>query len=356
MKIVVLAGGRSTERNVSLSSGAKVANALRSMGHNVALVDLFLGVDLQSDAEIAELFTTEQTEANYQISDAILTDDAINALRTDGTKGLFGRNVLRILQSADIVYLGLHGEDGENGKVQAVLDLSEIRYTGSDPLSSGMAMNKKVSKEIMLFNQIQTAAFVLVKANDPLPTKLPFDYPVVVKPSNGGSSIGTHIVHTDAELQPALADALRFDDELLIEEFIQGREFSLGVVNGQAMPAIEIKVNDGWYDFEHKFQDNKTTFVTPPDIPEKVHADMKTIAIKTLDALGMSNYGRIDFLWNQKDGLYVIEANSLPGMTPLSLLPQEAAAVGIGYADLCNSIVMGKWDLYEQKNSRQTLV
>ncbi|WP_416353382.1 D-alanine--D-alanine ligase family protein [Agrilactobacillus fermenti] len=347
MKIVVLAGGRSTERNVSLSSGAKVANALRRKGHNVALVDLFLGVDAQTPAEIDALFTEAQTEASYKISDAILTDDDINALRTDGTKGLFGKNVLPVLQSADIVYLGLHGEDGENGKVQAVLDLFEIRYTGSGPLASGMAMNKKVSKEIMLYNNIQTADFIVVRATDPRPTSLPFDFPVVVKPSNGGSSIGTHIVRQQADLSGALDDAFRFDDELLIEAFVTGREFSLGLVNGQAMPAIEIKVNDGWYDFEHKFQDNKTTFVTPPDIPEAIHEDMKAIAAETFQALGMANYGRIDFLWNEADGLYVIEANSLPGMTPLSLLPQEAAAVGISYEDLCDSIVQGKMKLYE---------
>lgn len=348
MKIVVLAGGRSTERNVSLSSGSKVANALRQKGHNVALVDLFLGVEAHSDAEIAALFTEEQVQANYKISDAVLTDDDINALRTDGSTELFGPNVLKVLQSTDIVYLGLHGEDGENGKVQAVLDLFNIRYTGSDPLSSGMVMNKKVSKELMLFNQIQTAAFVAVKAGQPMPSKLPFDYPVVVKPSNGGSSIGTHISHTEKELHEAITDALRFDDEVLVEEFIKGREFSLGIVNGQAMPAIEIKPNEGWYDFEHKFQDNKTTFVTPPDIPSQVHENMKAIAMKTFDALGMINYGRVDFLWNQKDGLYVIEANSLPGMTPLSLLPQEAAAVGISYEDLCDSIVQGKWALYHK--------
>ena len=348
MKIVVLAGGRSTERNVSLSSGSKVANALRRKGHQVALVDLFLGVDVQSNADIAGLFTDQQVEASYKISDAVLTDADINALRTDGSTELFGPNVLTILQTADIVYLGLHGEDGENGKVQAVLDLFNIRYTGSAPLNSGMAMNKKVSKEIMMFNQIQTAAFVLVKAGQPMPTKLPFDYPVVVKPSNGGSSIGTHIAHTLNELHTAIEDAFRFDDGALIEEFIQGREFSLGIVNGQAMPAIEICVNDGWYDFEHKFQDNKTTFMTPPDIPEQIHENMKAIAVKTFDALGMINYGRVDFLWNRKDGLYVIEANSLPGMTPLSLLPQEAAAVGISYEDLCEKIVLGKWDWYNK--------
>lgn len=346
MKIVVLAGGRSTERNVSLSSGAKVANALRSKGHEVALVDLFLGLDLEHAGAVESLFTKEQSQPKYEISDEILTDEAINALRTDGTRGLFGKNVMAVLEHADIVYMGLHGEDGENGKVQAVLDLSDIKYTGSGTLASGVAMDKKVSKEVMKYNGIPTADFIAVREDQRHSFTIPFGYPIVVKPSNGGSSVGTHIVHTADELDAALDDAFRFDDEVVIEEFIKAREFSLGIVNGQAMPAIEIQVKDGWYDFKHKFQPGHTDFITPPDIPDDVHREMQQLALKTFSVLGMANYGRIDFFWNA-DGLYVIEANSLPGMTPLSLLPQEAEAAGIHYADLCNSIVMGKWDLYQ---------
>ncbi|ERL65295.1 D-alanine--D-alanine ligase family protein [Schleiferilactobacillus shenzhenensis] len=348
MKIVVLAGGRSTERNVSLSSGAKVANALRSKGHSVALVDLFLGVDLAHAGAVESLFTTEPSQPNYNISDEILTDEAINALRTDGTRGLFGKDVMPVLAAADIVYMGLHGEDGENGKVQAVLDLSDIKYTGSGPLASGIAMDKKVSKEVMKYNGIPTADFIAVREAERRDFTLPFSYPIVVKPSNGGSSVGTHIVRQADELDAALDDAYRFDDEVVIEQFIKAREFSLGIVNGQAMPAIEIKVKDGWYDFKHKFQPGHTDFITPPDIPDDVHQAMQQMALRTFKVLGMANYGRIDFFWNA-DGLFVIEANSLPGMTPLSLLPQEAEAAGIGYADLCNAIVQGKWDLYQHQ-------
>lgn len=352
MKIVVLAGGRSSERNVSLSSGGRVANALREKGHEVALVDLFLGLPDASDDVLQSLFKADQQPVNLDISDEILTDEKINALRPDGSTQLFGPNVLKVAAMADIVYIGLHGEDGENGKVQAVLDLNNIAFTGSDTLASGVAMDKSFSKQLMLFNGIRTAQFVTLRDGDDRDVNLPFDLPVVVKPSNGGSSVGTHIVHEADELRQSIDDAFRFDDEILIEEFIKAREFSLGVVNGVAMPAIEITVNDGWYDFEHKFQaDSTTIFQTPPDIPDDVHKEMQRIAKRTMKVLKMSNYGRVDFFWND-DGLFVIEANSLPGMTPLSLLPQEAEAAGISYPDLCDSIIQGKVDLLKRQAMR----
>lgn len=350
MKIVVLAGGRSTERNVSLTSGLKITNALRTKGHDVAFLDLFLGNDLSSVDSIDALYSNQVDDHNYDISDDVLTDADINKLRTDGSTELFGPNVLAICQTADIVFLALHGGDGENGKVQAVLDVNNIKYTGSDTLAAGITMSKKVSKEVLLFNNIPTAHFVAAYVNEPTP-EIPFDFPVVVKPSNGGSSVGTHIVKTQAELQPALDDAFRFDQEVLIEEFIKGREFSLGVINGHPLPAVEIVVNDGWYDFEHKFVTGNTTqFVTPPnDLPEAAHNQMKQMAVDAMKVLGLINYARIDFFWSQEGGLHVIEGNTLPGMTPLSLIPREAEVEGISYEDLCEMIVLGKLEIYKQR-------
>ncbi|GAX03816.1 D-alanine-D-alanine ligase [Secundilactobacillus pentosiphilus] len=342
MKIVVLAGGRSTERNVSLSSSAKVANALRRKGYEVALVDLFLGLPDADEQSMAALFTGEQQDIDLNISDEIMTDDVINALRPDGSTQLFGPNVLKILAMADIVWIGLHGGDGENGKVQAVLDLNNIPYTGSGALASGITMDKSVSKEIMIYNDIQTAKFVNIHKEDSGTVVLPFGFPVVIKPANGGSSVGMYIAKNDVEFKKDLKEAFEFDSEILVEEYIKGREFSMAVVNGKALAAIEIIVTDGWYDFEHKFVTGNTTkFVTPPDIPDDVHDEMKQIALKTFKVLGLSNYGRIDFFWNE-NGLYVIEANSLPGMTPLSLMPQEAEADGLRYDDLCDEIVQGQ--------------
>ncbi|WP_461213970.1 D-alanine--D-alanine ligase family protein [Lacticaseibacillus sp. GG6-2] len=348
MKIVVLAGGRSTERNVSISSGYRLTNALRDKGHEATFIDLFLGYDLKGQAPISA-FNDANTSDNLLISDAVLTDEDINKLRTDGSTQLFGPNVLAICKEADIVFLGLHGGDGENGKVQAVLDLNNIKYTGSGSTASGITMNKVYSKEIMLYHNIKTAAFLeITRDQGTTGHTLPFSYPVVLKPTSGGSSVGTHIVHDDAELQSGLEDVFRFDNSAIVEAFVQGREFSLGVVNGHALPAIEIKVHDGWYDFEHKFIEGHTTFVTPPeDLDEAVHDEMKRVAVQTMNVLGMQNYGRVDFFAND-DGVWVIEANNLPGMTPLSLMPQEAEADGIQYPDLVESIVKGKLKLYEE--------
>ncbi|KRK92204.1 D-alanine--D-alanine ligase family protein [Companilactobacillus futsaii] len=350
MKIVVLSGGRSTERNVSLSSGVKITNALRGKGYEVAYVDSFLGKDIEED-KIDDLFTTEpESESKLIIDDEVLTDKKINALRTDGTRGLLGRNVLKICQHADIVYMGLHGEDGENGKMQAVFDVFDIRYTGSGTLASGLAMDKKYSKEIFVQDNIPTAKYVTTKTAKILSEDIPFNYPMVVKPSNGGSSVGTHIVKNATELRESVADALRFDTEVLIEEYIKGREFSVAIVDGLVLPAVEITVDTGWYDFQHKFQENNVThFITPPNnLDDETHTKMQALTKKTFEALGMSNYGRVDFLL--RDGqLYVMEANTLPGMTPLSLMPREAEAAGISYADLCERIIKSKMKYYDNK-------
>ncbi|WP_125572000.1 D-alanine--D-alanine ligase family protein [Lacticaseibacillus songhuajiangensis] len=347
MKICVLAGGRSTERNVSLSSGTRITTALRAKGHQATLIDLFLGYDLAGKTA-DDAFADANIPDSMAISDAVLTDDDINALRKDGSTQLFGPNVLAIAQAADIVYLALHGGDGENGKVQAYLDLNNIRYTGSGALASGMTMNKVISKKIMLQSGIPTAGFKEVMRQDGIHQTMPFGFPMIVKPTSGGSSVGMTIAHNQDELEAGLTEAFRFDPSAIVEEFITGREFSLGVVNGHALPAIEIKVHDGWYDFEHKFQPGHTDFVTPPELDEDVHKRMQDIAVQTLDALELQNYARVDFLLDKDNGIWVIEANNLPGMTPLSLLPQEAEADGTSYEDLVDGIVKGKIALYEQ--------
>lgn len=349
MKIVVLSGGRSTERNVSLSSGVKITNALRSKGYEVAYVDSFLGVDVEEE-KIDDLFTTKpEDEKNLVIADEVLTDEKINALRTDDTIGLLGKNVLKICQHADIVYMGLHGEDGENGKMQAVFDVFDIKYTGSGSLASGIAMDKKFSKEVFVQNHIQTADYTTTTTSDITVDDIPFGFPMVVKPSNGGSSVGTHIIRNESELKDNVADALRFDKEVLIEEYIKGREFSVAMIDNHALPAVEITVDTGWYDFQHKFVENNVThFITPPELDDETHERMQAMTKDTFEALGMSNYGRVDFLLRDSE-LYVMEANTLPGMTPLSLMPREAKAAGISYADLCESIIKSKVRIYENE-------
>lgn len=349
MKIAVLAGGISTERNVSLVSGKKISNALREKGHRVALVDSFLGID-QLPSDLDTLFSAEIVDYDIDIDTSVLTEEQIRKLRSDDDGSFFGPNVIKILKAADFVFIALHGGDGENGKVQAFLDLCNIKYTGSDYFGAGIAMSKNKSKEILKYNGIPTADFIAIHRGDPIPVDFPFSYPVVVKPANGGSSVGTVIAQNYEQAHQAIEDDFIFDDYIIIEEFIKGREFSQGVVGNHPFPAIEITVNDGWYDFEHKFKTGNTTvFTTPPkDFSVELQQKMNDLSIRAGHVLGLSNYYRIDYLLNDK-GFYIIEANDLPGLTPLSLLPQEAEAEGKPYADLIETILEDKIKIYNQK-------
>ncbi|BDR58982.1 D-alanine--D-alanine ligase family protein [Xylocopilactobacillus apicola] len=348
MKIAVLAGGISTERNVSLVSGKRISNALRQKGHEVAFVDSFLGIEKLPN-DLSTLFSSEVVDYDIDIDTSVLTEEMIRKLRKDDDGTYFGPNVIKVLSSAEIVFIALHGGAGENGKVQALLDLYNIKYTGSDYFGAAIAMNKAKSKEIMKYYGLPTADFVSIKRGDPIPTEFPFDYPVVVKPVNGGSSVGTVIAKSYAEARQAIEKDFVFDDDIIVEEFIKGREFSQGVIGTHALPAVEITVNDGWYDFEHKFKTGNTTVFTAP--PKNFSADlqrqMDELSIKAGRDLNLSNYYRLDYLLNE-NGFYIIEANVLPGLTPLSLMPQEAEAQGISYPDLIEMILDEKVRIYQQ--------
>ena len=348
MKIAVLAGGISTERNVSLVSGKKISNALRQKGHHVALIDSFLGMD-QIPEDLTTLFSSQIVDYDIDIDTTVLTEQDIRKLRPDDDGSFFGPNVIKILRAADFVFLALHGGAGEDGKVQAFLDLYNIKYTGSDSFGAGIAMNKATTKEILKYNGIPTADFVLIRKGEEVPTEFPFDFPVVVKPANGGSSVGTVIAQDYETAKKAINDNFVFDNLIIVEQFIKGREFSQGVVGNHALPAIEITVNDGWYDFEHKFKTGNTTvFTTPPkDFSSELQRQMDELSIKTGHKLSLMNYYRLDYLLNE-DGFYIIEANVLPGLTPLSLMPQEAEAEGISYPDLIEMILNEKIRIYNE--------
>ncbi|BDR56988.1 D-alanine--D-alanine ligase family protein [Xylocopilactobacillus apis] len=349
MKIAVLAGGLSTERNVSLVSGKKIANALREKGHDVFLIDSFLGIE-EVPTDLNTLFSSKIVNYDVNIDTSVLTEADIRKLRKNDDGTYFGPNVIKILRAADFVFLALHGGAGESGQVQAFLDLYDIKYTGSDYFGAAIAMNKAKSKEIMKYNRLPTADFISLQKGDPIPTEFSFKYPVVVKPVNGGSSVGTVIAHNYEDAKKAIIDDFIFDDEIIIEEFIKGREFSQGVVGNHAFPAIEITVNDGWYDFEHKFKTGNTTvFQTPPEnFSAELQHEMDVLSLKAGRDLNLSNYYRLDYLLNDQ-GFFIIEANVLPGLTPLSLLPQEADAEGITYADLIEMILNEKIKIYNEK-------
>ncbi|MBQ3904460.1 MAG: D-alanine--D-alanine ligase [Eubacterium sp.] len=334
MNIVVLGGGISTERDVSLTSSKNIVKALRSIGENAVLLDAFMGYEGDIDT-FFENGADEDAASLIGLTDPSI--DEIKKARGVSEDRFFGKNVIKICKKADFVFLGLHGEDGEDGKVQASFDLLGIKYTGTDCLGSALAMNKYYSKQIMVANGIKTADYTVMKKDGNMAK---YTRPCVIKPCSGGSSVGVSIVENESEYESAVQKAFKYEDEIIIEEYIKGREFSVGVLGDTVLPPIEIIPKDGFYDYENKYQAGKTIEECPAKLSKEQTKVLQFNTKRVFDALGLKVYGRIDFILNSKDGeFYCLEANSLPGMTQMSLLPQEAAAIGIDYPSLCKEII-----------------
>ena len=334
MNIVVLCGGTSTEREVSLNSGSMVCDALRSIGHNAVLLDVFFGNENKNLLDVSDFDVQAEKEKLQKLSKDV---DKVKKER----KGFFGENVFEICQQADIVFMALHGENGENGKIQAAFDLFGIRYTGSGYLSSAIAMNKNMAKQFFEANGIPCPKGIYMKKKDRKDSlaETGITLPCVVKPCCGGSSIGVSIVKEESNFTKALDDAFFWEDEILIEEYVEGREFSVGVIKGRALPVIEIAPKEGFYDYKNKYKAGSTVETCPADIKDSVAKEMQKHAVKVAEALGLDTYSRIDFLVNAKDEVYCLEANTLPGMTATSLLPQEAKVEGVNFEELCQQLV-----------------
>ena len=333
MNIVVLAGGLSTERDVSFVSGNEVAKALRKSGHQVILLDLFMGYG-DGEIELEGIFE-RSLAVSVQVAGITGTApdlEAVKKSRKDQSPCLFGPNVIRMCQMADIVFLALHGENGEDGRVQAAFDLYGIKYTGTGYLGSALAMDKGLSKRLFAAREIPAPAGISLKE-----TGLAF--PCVVKPSRGGSSVGVSIVHTEEEYQKALKEAFLLEDQVVVETYIKGREFSVGVINFHALPVIEIAPKEGFYDYKNKYAAGSSVETCPAEIPETLAETMQRYAEETARALGLDTYSRMDFMLDLDNNIYCLEANTLPGMTPTSLLPQEALAVGMDFQQLCEKII-----------------
>ncbi len=339
MNIVVLSGGLSSERDVSFKSGTMVAQALRNRGHKALVLDVFMGFR-DSECDISDVF--EKSQEYSVVFDTIPTAApdiaAIKKSRADQSDSFFGPNVIRICQKADVVFMALHGGDGESGKVQAAFDLYGIKYTGNDYISSAIAMDKQMTKEFFIRAGVPTPYGCSLKKADR--EGFSFDkYPCIVKPNCGGSSIGVTIVHDTAQMDAALDAAFEWEDEVVIEQFIEGREFSDGVIEGKALPVIEIAPKQGFYDYKNKYAAGSAVETCPADLSPEKTAEMQRYAEMAFKALGLTSYARMDFMMAQDGSLYCLEANTLPGMTPTSLLPQEASAVGVGYEELCQQLI-----------------
>lgn len=336
MNIVVLCGGISMERDVSITGGTLIAQALRETGHRVVLIDSFFGYN-GSYNKPEDVFLTEQKIETILVGEAEPDLEAVKKSRRQANDSLLGDNVLDICAAADITFFALHGEEGENGKLQATFDVHGIKYTGSGYLGSALAMNKTVTKELLEQNGIKTPAGITVYAG-----RAPYadvGFPCVVKPCSGGSSVGTSIVHCREEYDEALKLAFKYESAVIVEQFIKGRELTCGVIDGVAMPIIEIIPKDGFYDYKNKYQAGLTTELCPAPISEELTARVKQLSEAVNDALLIDSYCRVDFLLDDKGELYCLEANTLPGMTPTSLVPQMAQAEGMSYGELCEKLI-----------------
>ncbi|MBO4901786.1 MAG: D-alanine--D-alanine ligase [Lachnospiraceae bacterium] len=334
MRIVVLAGGISTERDVSLMSGSRIYKALKENGHDTILLDVFLGYEGDPDKVFDLDIDWAEKVAPVSVDEPDIAE--VKKRREDQSNMLFGPNVIRICKDADIVFMALHGDCGENGKIQATFDLFDIKYTGTDFLSSALAMNKFLTKQMFRTHGVKTPDSYLLSGPDD--TREP-ELPCVVKICSGGSSIGVYITKTMEEYREAVKKAFRYEGKVLVEQYIEGRELTDCVIEGVALPIVEIVPLTGFYDYKNKYQAGSTTEICPAPIGEAATKTIQEMAVKAYHALGITTYARMDFIMTEEGECYCLEANTLPGMTPVSLVPQEAAAIGRSFNELCEWIL-----------------
>ena len=347
MKIVVLAGGLSTERAVSLVTGTSVCRALRENGHQANLVDVFLGLE-----EVPE-----ELETLFDVPDGLCPDvkidvqapdlEAVRKSRRDQSARLFGPRVLELCGLADIVFLGLHGQDGEDGRIQAAFDLLGIPYTGGGYLASGLAMDKAMTKRMMDSAGIPNAKWQLLDYTaedvDRLAAELPM--PCVVKSTTGGSSLGVFLPEDRAARKDALTQVLAYSGQVLVEERLYGRELTVGVLGDRALPAVEILPAEKDFDYAAKYQTGGARELCPAPITAEEQELLGKLALKLHRTLGLAVYSRTDFILDAQGRPWCLEINSLPGMTSASLVPKEAAAIGMSYNQLCEEIVQQSYRL-----------
>ena len=341
MKIVVLAGGLSTERQVALTSGTGVCRALRERGHKAILVDMFLGLE-DYEGALKDIFDAPDGLCGQSRVERVEPDlEAVRRSRRDQSPSLLGKDVLTVCRMADVVFLALHGSCGEDGRIQATLDLLGVPYTGSGYLGSGMAMDKSVTKRMMDSLGVRTAPWHDVHYTEADIPRLVEELPVpcAVKIVNGGSSIGVALPDTKEQLEKALRDLLRYGNHVVVEQKIKGREIQIAVLGDGYLPAVEIIPKGAYFDYESKYQAGGAVELCPAPITDAAWKQVGEMALKLHKGLGLSVYSRSDFILDENGQAWCLEINTLPGMTPTSLVPQEAAQVGLNYGELCEKIV-----------------
>ena len=326
MRVAVLMGGTSDEREVSLASGAQVARALREVGHDVVAVDTVHG--LLSGDEEKRLLTDGVRGQPPGASDLARLDEGHTvALARDPSLG-----------DVDVFFLAFHGGSGEDGTVQALLDVAGVAYTGSDRLGCSLAMDKEVSKRLLRDAGVPTPDWM----TGPQSVEDVVDVlglPVIVKASSGGSSLRLVLAHDLPELVAAIEESRGWDDTVLFERYHSGRELTVGVLGDETLPVGEIVLEHEIFDYECKYQPGMAQEIFPADIPEALSERLQTLALTAHRALRMRDYSRVDFIVDEDGQPWCLEANALPGMTANSLLPRAARAAGMEFPELCDRIV-----------------
>jgi D-alanine-D-alanine ligase len=328
MKIAVLFGGTSEERDVSIASAAQIVPALRRLGHQVFAVDTATGrLNAAQERQLLSAAVGAAPPADSDIARMRGSAIALSPAAFD-------------FREAEVVFLALHGGAGEDGRIQAVLDLAGMAYTGSNHIASAAAMDKDLSKRLFRAVEVPTADWLMAPAT-PDAVAAVLGWPVVVKPNKQGSTVGLKVVREPARLQDAIESAQRFDDEVMLEKFIPGREFTVGILDGAALPVGEIIPPGEVFDYESKYQAGGAREVFPADLPAAESALLQEYARRVHAVLKLGAYSRTDFRRDLGGAFWCLEANALPGMTATSLLPQAAKAAGIEFAELLERICRG---------------
>ena len=317
-------GGTSAERDVSMASGVRVAQALRERGHDVIAVDTAHGLLSAAD---------ERALLGGKILKTIPPDVQALARLDRALPAQLGS-----IHNADVVMLALHGGRGEDGTIQALLDLTGVPYTGSGHLGSALAMDKDLSKHILRAAGVPTPDWLMAPTTSDAVGRA-LGYPVIVKPSKQGSTVGLSLVREPNDLDRAITEAAKFDDEVMVEAFVPGRELTVGILGDEALPVGEIIPVHELYDYECKYTPGMAREVFPADLAAEETSRIQALALTAFRALKLRGYARVDFRMSPEGEFYCLEANTLPGMTGLSLIPQAAAAAGISFPELCERIV-----------------
>jgi D-alanine-D-alanine ligase len=326
MKIAVLMGGSSAERDVSLASGLGIVKALREKGHEAWTVDTARGFIPREEEQ--ELLPGGVAAAPPESARATLD--------------LYDLPQVQQVRDADVAFLALHGGAGEDGTVQALLQVAGVPYTGTGPLGSAIALDKDVTKRLLRDSQVPTLPWRVARAPDFAYDRDTVEdlvgFPCMVKPVREGSSVGMTLVAESERLDEAVREASRYDREVMIERYARGRELTVSILGEQALPPVEIRPKKGIYDYESKYTPGMTEYLCPAPIEEETTAQMQAYALRAFRVLKLRGYARVDFILSREQ-LWCLEANTLPGMTATSLFPKAAAAAGIDFPELCDRIV-----------------